>query len=66
MGFRLRINFSDGKEEFVDDVFETEEDAMAEYESWLESWGEGRDVLELAGEDYSDADIEDCDIWEED
>lgn len=65
MGFRLRINFSDGTNELVDDIFETEEDAQAEYESWLENWGAGREALELAGEDYVDADIEGCDIWEE-
>ena len=65
MGWRLRINFNDGSDELVDDVFESEEDAMAEYDSWLENWVAGREVLQLAGEDYSDADIEDCDIWEE-
>ena len=36
MGFRLQINFSDGESMLVDDVFETEEDANAEYEVWLE------------------------------
>lgn len=65
MGWRLRINFDDGSDELVDDVFESEEDALAEYDSWLENWGAGRETLQLAGEDYSDADIEDCDIWEE-
>ncbi len=65
MGWRLRINFDDGSDELVDDVFESEEDALAEYDSWLENWGAGRETLQLAGEEYSDADIEDCDIWEE-
>lgn len=65
MSWRLRINFDDGSSELIDDLFETEEDAQDEYESWLENYGAGRDVLELAGEDYSDADIIDCDIWEE-
>lgn len=65
MGWRLRINFDDGSDELVNDVFESEEDALAEYDSWLENWGAGRETLQLAGEDYSDADIEDCDIWEE-
>ena len=36
MGFRLQINFSDGESMLIDDVFETEEDANAEYEVWLE------------------------------
>lgn len=60
-----QINFSDGETELVDEIFETEEDAQAEYETWLENWGTGRDVLRAAGEEYSDADIENCDIWEE-
>ena len=65
MGYRLRIYFSDGTDELVDDIFDTEEDALAEYDSWLENWGAGRETLELAGEDFVDADIEDYDIWEE-
>lgn len=66
MGWRLKINFDDGMAELVDEVFDTEEDAQAEFNSWLENWNVGRETLMLAGEDYVDADIEDCDIWEED
>lgn len=65
MGWRLQINFSDGSSELVDEVFDTQEDAEAEYEDWVNNWGAGRETLVLAGEDYVDADIEDCDIWEE-
>lgn len=65
MGWRLQIYFSDGSSELLDDVFDTEEDAQDEYESWLENWGAGKETLMLAGEDYDDSDIEDCDIWEE-
>lgn len=65
MGWRLRVNFSDGTDELVDDVFNTEAEAMDEFNEWLDSWAAGRETLMLAGEDYSDADIEDCDIWEE-
>lgn len=65
MGWRLKINFSDGSDELVDELFESEEDALAEYNICLESWNEGREVLQLAGEEYCDEDIEDCDIWEE-
>ena len=65
MGWRLRVLFSDGSEELVDDVFESEEAAQDEYDLWLDSWAAGRETLKLAGEDYSDADIEDCEIWEE-
>lgn len=39
MGWRLRINFSDGSSELVDEVFDTEEDAQDEFDSWLENWG---------------------------
>ncbi len=65
MGWRLRINFDDGSDELVDDVFESEEEALAEYDSWLDGWSAGRETLKLAGEEYSEASIEDCDIWEE-
>ncbi len=65
MGWRLQINFSDGESELLDDVFDTEQDAMDEYASWLDNWNAGRETLMLAGEDYVDADIGDCDIWEE-
>ena len=65
MAWRLKICFSDGSSETVDDEFETKEDALAKYDEWLENWDTGRETLELAGEDYIDADIEDYKIWEE-
>lgn len=65
MGWRLKINFSDGSNNLVDDVFDTREEAEDEFDSWLENWDAGRETLMLAGEDYCEADIEDCDIWEE-
>lgn len=65
MGWRLRINFDDGKSELVEDVFESEEEAEAEYDSWLEGWDAGKETLMLANEDYCDSEIVDCDIWEE-
>lgn len=65
MAWRLKIYFSDGSSEIIDEVFDTEEEAQEEYDSWLDSWGAGRETLELAGRDFVDADIEDCDIWEE-
>lgn len=33
MGYRLQIHFSDGSPELIDEVFETKEDAEAEYDS---------------------------------
>lgn len=65
MGFRLRINLSNGDSELVDEVFETKEDAEMEYQTWLDSWDVGRETLKLAGETYVEADIEDCEIFEE-
>ncbi len=65
MGYKLTIYFTDGSSEEVDEIFETEEDALAEYNSWLDSWGAGRETLQLAGEDYIEADIEGYDIEEE-
>lgn len=65
MGWRVRINFDDGSSELVDEIFDTEEDAQRECDSWLENWEAGRETLMLAGEDYSDANIEECEVWEE-
>lgn len=65
MAWKLKIYFSDGSSELVDEDFETEQDAQDEYESWLTNWGAGGESLMLAGEDYCDADIEDYEIWEE-
>lgn len=65
MGYRLQIHFSDGSSELIDEVFETKEDAEAEYDSWLENYSVGGETLKLASEDYDDSDIEDYDIFEE-
>ncbi len=65
MGWRLKILFDDGSEELLDEVFDTEKAAEAEFREWCDSWVEGREVLQLAGENYIDADIDDCEIWEE-
>lgn len=65
MAWKLKINFSDGSSELVDEDFKSEQDAHDEYDSWLDSWNAGGETLMLAGENYSDASIEDCDIWEE-
>ena len=65
MSWKLKIIFDNGTEEIVDEDFETEADAECEYQEWLDSWGAGRETLQLAGEEYCDYDIEDCEIWEE-
>ena len=65
MGYRLQIHFSDGSSELIDEVFETKEDAEAEYDSWLENYSVGGETLKLAGEDYDDSGIEGYDIFEE-
>ncbi len=65
MGWKLKILFDDGSEDLIDEVFDSEEAAQAEYDEWLEGWSAGRDVLRLAGREYSDKNIEDCEIWEE-
>lgn len=65
MGYKLTIYFTDGSSETVSDTFETEQDAMDEYESWLDSWGAGKETLQLAGEDYIDAEIDGYSIDED-
>ena len=64
MSYKLTINFTDGSSEEVDEIFKTEEEAINEYNSWLDSWGAGKETLKLAGEDYVDADIDDYEIEE--
>lgn len=65
MGWKLQIRFNDGTEEIVDETFDTYEDAEAEYDSWLENYGLGIEILGLSGEDVDDAEIVDYEIWEE-
>ena len=65
MAWRVKVNFDDGSEELVDDEFETKEDAECEEQEWYEGWSIGRDILDDAGEESSDKDIESIDIWEE-
>ncbi len=65
MAWKLKINFSDGSSELVDEDFETEQEARYEFDSWLDSWSAGKKTLMLAGEDYVDADIVDFEIWKE-
>ena len=62
MGYKLTIYFTDGTSEEIDEIFATKADALKEYRSWVDNWEEGREVLQLAGEDYIDADIDDYDI----
>lgn len=64
MGYKLKIVFSDGSEYIVDEVFETEEDAMEEYDDCVSNLPAGIEALELSGEEYNDATIEDYEIWE--
>ena len=64
MSYKLTIYFTDGSSETVDENFATEQDAMDEYNSWLDSWGAGKETLQLAREDYIEADIEGYDIDE--
>ena len=65
MGYKLTIHFTDGSSEEVDEIFDTKQDALDEYDSWLDSWGAGKETLRLAGEDYIEADIDGCDIDED-
>lgn len=65
MAWRLKIIFDNGDSELLDDLFDTEQDAVDEYNSWCDNWAAGRETLQLAGEDYVDAEIETAEIWEE-
>lgn len=55
--YKLKIYFSDGTSEIDDEDYETKDAAIDGYESWLDNWNEGAEVLDEAGEDHSDADI---------
>ena len=58
MGYKLTIYFSDGETEEIDEIFETEEGAIEEYNTWLDGWETGKETLKLANEEYIDATIE--------
>lgn len=66
MAWKLKIIFSDGSEEIVDEGFDTREDAEAEYESWLENYKAGYYAENDDDDDeYYGNEIEDCEIWED-
>lgn len=64
--YKLTVNFSDGSFEEVDELFDSKEEALEEYDSWVENYSAGGMYLKEAGEDYDDADVEDYDIEEVD
>ncbi len=64
--YKLKIYFSDGNIEDVDEEYETEAEAEADFMLWLESWDAGGETLELAGRPYSDAEIIDHEVYEVD
>lgn len=66
MSFIIDLFFSDGDSERVDEVFSSRDDAIDYADECIASYGQGRDILELAGEEYDDADIIDYDIYEVD
>ena len=65
MAYKLKIYFSDGSYEVDPEDYDSKEDAEAAYDEWLDSWSEGGETLALAGEDHSDAEIEDYEIFRE-
>ena len=65
MSWKLKIFFDDGSDLVADEDFATEQEALDDYNLWLESWSAGRNVLRAAGREYSDKNIEDYEIWEE-
>ena len=65
MAWKFRLYLEDGSSFIDDDDYETEEDAIDGYDSWLENWGAGAETLELAGEEYDSRDIVDYDVFEE-
>lgn len=65
MPWKLEIYLSDGTTRIDNNDFDTEDEARNEYQCWLENWEEGREVLKLSGREYSDAEIEDYEVWEE-
>ena len=65
MAWKLRLYLEDDSSFIDDDDYETEEDAIDGYDSWLENWGAGAETLELAGEEYDSSYIVDYDVFEE-
>lgn len=65
-GYRLEIYFSDDSVEQVDEWFDSEEEAYQEYQSWVENFPVGGEVLrELGDEDYTDKTITGYNIYED-
>lgn len=65
MAWKLRLYLEDGSSFIDDEDYESEEDAIDAYDSWIENWGVGSETFELAGEDYDGRDIVDYDVFDE-
>lgn len=66
MAYRVEISFLDGHDDYyLEDVFDTEEEAQEAAEYELQNWSAGADVLDLMGESYVDPSLISYDIEEE-
>ena len=66
MGYRVYYNFDDGTtEDVLDEVFPTKREAYLAALEGKSNYDAGREVLYLAGEDYSEENIIDWEIVKE-
>ena len=66
MGYRVYYNFDNGEtEDVLDEIFATKREAEEAAHEGYDNYNAGRDVLQLAGESYSEANIIDWDIVKE-
>lgn len=58
------VDLSGNLIETLDETFASYEDAEYEAQQWISDYSAGADVLQLAGESYSDPDDVDYEIYE--
>lgn len=64
MGYRVKMIYA-GEEEYLDEIFNTFEEAQKAGCDELSAFSAGADVLELAGEPFMDPDDADFEVEEE-
>ena len=65
VGYKVRIDFDDGSDETLDEVFSSEEEAEAAAQQWASDYSQGGDYLKEAGEEYCKQEVIGWDIYEE-
>ncbi len=64
MAWKVRLHFSDGDALDLNGEYETEEEAEKFGETSMSEYYQGNEVLAMAGEDFSEDDVDEIETYE--